>query len=217
MRYPRAVTRVALLAVAVALVCPACTSGPAQSRSSSPPQSSVPPVAHPLLTKLQETDLRFAHPYPGAANATAVTVLASSRNLQPGQQGAVLTVRRVGVLMGSCSPHPAVKFRLTYPWAGPPVVTEIRQPLTQPAGLHLLEPYWPPAPSPVGGKQQLAFLQIAGGGEDADFSLVLWATLTPVAGGCAFSANGMLRVRCSALPDPRCSHIARRRASTHAG
>jgi hypothetical protein len=66
-----------------------------------------------------------------------------------------------------------VKFRLTYPWAGSPVVTEVRQPLARPAGLHLLAPYWPPAASPVGGKQQFAFFQIAGGSENADVSLAV--------------------------------------------
>jgi hypothetical protein len=66
--------------------------------------------------------------------------------------------------------------------------------LAKPVGLYLLAPL-PPIPSPIGGKQQFAFFQILGGGESADFSLALWATLTPVAGGCAFSANGVLRVR----------------------
>jgi hypothetical protein len=50
----------------------------------------------------------------------------------------------------------------------------------------------------VGGKQQFAFSQVVAGGEEADFSLAVWATFTPVAGGCTFSANGVLRVRCSA-------------------
>jgi hypothetical protein len=62
-------------------------------------------------------------------------------------------------------------------------------------GLNLLSPYWPPAPSAAGGTQQFAFFQIVGGGESADFSLALWATLTPVTEGCAFSANGVLRTR----------------------
>ena len=116
MRYPRAVTRVAALAVAAGLAGAACTSGPSQSQSPRPPlPSTVSPVARPLLTKLhQQEGLRFVHLH-SAANPTAVTVFASARNLQPGQQGAVLTVRRVGNLMGSCSPqHRAVKFRLTY-------------------------------------------------------------------------------------------------------
>jgi hypothetical protein len=79
--------------------------------------------------------------------------------------------------MGLCSPaHPAVKFRLTYRWAEPPVVTEVRAPLARPIGLHLDAPYWPPALSPAGR------FQVVGGGESGDFSLALWATLTPVAG-----------------------------------
>jgi len=28
------------------------------------------------------------------------------------------------------------------------------------------------------------------------------------------AANGVLRIRCSTIPDRRCSHIARRRAAT---
>jgi hypothetical protein len=98
--------------------------------------------------------------------------------------------------MGSCSPeHPSVKFRLTgRGLAGPPVVTEVREALARPVGLYLLSAL-PPVPSPVGGEQQFAFIQIVGGGEAADFSLALWATLTPVAGGCAFTTNGVLRVR----------------------
>lgn len=126
----------------------------------------------------------------------AITVLASSRNLQPGQHGVVLTVRGVGNLLGSCSPgHPSVRFRLTgRGLAGPPVVTEVRAPAARPVGLYLLAPL-PPVPSPVGGEQQFAFVQIVGGSEAADFSLALWATLTPVAGGCAFTTNGVLRVR----------------------
>lgn len=175
-------------------------------------------VAHPVMTKLQQTEQRFVHLH-NTANPTAVTVLASSRILQPGQQGAVLAVPAVGSLMGSCSPgHPAVKFRLTSRAAGPPMVTQVvREPLATPIGLHLSAPYWPPAPSPDGGKQQFAFWQIAGGGEAADFSLALWATLTPVAGGCAFSANGVLRVRCSAFADPVCAYIARRGAWARLG
>jgi len=202
------------------LVCAACTSGASQSQSPRPRPSTVSPVAHPLLTKLhQQTELRFVNLH-SAANPTAVTVLASARNLQPGQQGAVLTVRRVGNLMGSCSPqHPAVKFRLTYRGPGPPTITEVRKPLARPASLYLVG--WAPAASPVGGKQQFAFFQIVAGGEEADFSLALWATLTPVAGGCTFSTNGVLRVRCSGPPPsvavPICSYVARRGASTHSG
>jgi len=150
------------------------------------------PVARPLSTKLHQLAGRgFVH---FGANPNAVTVLASGRNLEPGQHGVVLTVRGVGNLLGSCSPgHPAVKFRLTVGGLGSPVITEIRKPLPRPAGLYLL--FGLPPPSPVGGEQQFAFFQIVGGGEAADFSLALWATLTPVAGGCAFSANGVLRTR----------------------
>jgi hypothetical protein len=189
------VTRAAVLAVAVGLAGAACTSGPSRSRSSRPMPSTVSLVAHPVSTKLhQQAGPRFVHP--NGANPTAVTFFTSSRNLQPGQQGAVLTVRGVGNLMGSCSPgHPAVKFRLTSRLAGPPAVTEVRAPLARPVGLQLLAPYWPPVPSPAGGEQQFAFFQIVGGGEAADFSLVLWATLTPAAGSCAFATNGVLRVR----------------------
>jgi hypothetical protein len=201
-----------VLAVGVALACAACTSGPSPSPSPRPQPSTASPVTHPLLTKLQQTELRFAHR--GGANPNAVTAFASSRNLQPGQQGVVLAVRWAGTLVGSCSSgHPAVEFRLTSRSAGPPVVTEVvREPLARPVGLHLLAPYWPPAPSPAGGEQQFAFFQIVGGGEAADFSLAVWATLTPVAEGCAFSANGVLRVRCSGLPpsvaDPICSYVS---------
>ncbi len=186
-----AVTRVAV-AMAVGSVCAACTSGKSQSPSPQPRPLTVSPAPHPLSTKLGQTKLRFVH-----RNANAITVFTSSRNLRAGQQGVVLTVRGVGSLMGSCSPeHRAVKFRLTgRGLAGPPVVTEVREPLARPVSLHLLAPYWPPAPSLVGGEQQFAFIQIVGGGENADFSLVLWATLTPVAGDCAFITNGVLRVR----------------------
>jgi hypothetical protein len=191
-----AVARVAGLAVAMGLVFAACTSGPSQPPSPRPRLSTAPALAHPLSTKLsQQTGLRFVKNRNGA-NPTAVSVLTSRRNLQLGQQGVVLTAPGVGNLMGSCSPaRPAVKFRLTYRWAGPPVVTAVRAPLARPIGLHLDAPYWPPAPSPVGGEQQFAFFQVVGGGESGDFSLALWATLTPVAGGCAFSTNGVLRVR----------------------
>jgi hypothetical protein len=209
--------RVAVLAVAVGLAFAACTSGPSQSQSPRPRPSTVSPVVHPLLTNLhQQTALRFVHLHSGA-NPNAVTVFTSSRNLQPGQQGVVLAVRRVGNLMGSCSPgHPAVKFRLTYRGAGPPTVTEVRKPLARPVGgLSLLG--WAPAPPPVGGEQHFAFFQIVAGSEAADFSLALWVTLTPVAGGCAFSANGVLRVRCSAFADSICSYIARRGAWAHLG
>ena len=209
MRYPRAVAHVAMLAVLLGLVCEACTSGPSQFRSAQPRPSSASPLAHPLLTKLhQQTQMRFAH------RGNAVTVLASARNLQPGQQGPVLTVRKVGNLMGYCSPqHPAVKFRRTYrSWGpGPPTITEVREPLARPASLYLLG--GAPTASPVGGKQQFAFIQVILGGESADFTLALWATLTPVAGGCTFSVNGVLRVRCS-VPSaaPICSYVFRRGA-----
>ncbi len=169
------------------------------------------PEAHPLPAKLHQQTERFVH-----LHSAANPILTSSRNLRPGQQIAVLTVRGIGNLMGSCSPeHLAVKFRLTYRGAGPPTVTEVRKPLTKPASLYLLG--WAPAPAPVGGKQQFAFLQIVAGGEAADFSLALWATLTPVAGGCTFSTNGVLRVRCSAFANQICSYIARRGAWTHLG
>lgn len=215
MRYPRDVTRLALLAVALGLVCAACASGPSQPRSA----AAASPVSHHVLTKLHQQTARFVHLH-SASNPRAVVILASTRNLQPGQHGAVLAVRRVGNLIGSCSPgRPSVKFRLTYRGAGPPTVTEVREPLAKPASLYLLG--WAPAASPVGGKQQFAFFQIVAGGESGDFTLALWATLTPVAGGCTFSANGVLRVRCSGLPpsvaEPICSYLTRRRASTHSG
>lgn len=204
-----------MLAVAAGLGFAACTSGPSQSPSPRPSPPRVSPVAHPLLTKLHQHTERFVHLH-SAANPNAITILTSSRNLQSGQQGAVLTLRSIGNLMASCSPrHPAVKFRLTYRGPGPPTVTKIQQLLARPAGLDLTGAA--PAPSPVGGKQRFAFFQITAGGEAADFSLALWATLTPVAGGCTFSANGVLRVRCSAFADPICSYIARRGAWTHLG
>ena len=191
---PGFVTRAAGLTVVVGLALAACTSGPSQTRSPRPP--TVPAAARPLLTKLhQQPGPRFVKNRNGA-NPAAITVLTSSRNLHPGQHGVVLTVRGVGDLIGFCSPgRPAVKFRLTYRGQGPPAVTEVREPLARPIGLQLVlvSPYVPP--SPVGGKQHFAFFQIFGGGESADFSLAVWATLTPVAGGCAFSANGVLRVR----------------------
>jgi hypothetical protein len=98
--------------------------------------------------------------------------------------------------MGACHPgHPTVAFRVTdRVLAGPPVVTQVRAPVPRPVGLNLLQ-ILPPAPPPSGGEQQLAFVQVVGGGEAADFALAVWATLTPVAGGCAFLANGVLRVR----------------------
>jgi len=154
-------------------------------------------IVRPLSTKLSEqAGPRFFKNRNGS-NPIAVMFLASSRNLQAGQQGVVLRAPGVGNLMGSCSPaQPAARFRLTSNWAGPPVVTEVRAPpLARPIGLHLDAPYWPPAPSPAGGKQQFAFFQVVGGGESGDFSLALWATRTPVAGGCAFSTNGVLRIR----------------------
>jgi len=213
-RYPVVVTRIALLAVALGLACAACTSGPSRSPSSrSPGPSAGSPVTHPLLARLhQQTRLLFVN-LRSASNPAAAAVLASARNLRPGQRGTVLAVPKVGSLIGSCSPgHPAVRFRLTYRGAGPPTVTEVRQRLARPASLYLLG--WAPAAAPVGGKQQFAFFQVVAGGEEADFSLALWATLTPVAGGCAFSANGVLRVRCSGLPPsvavPICSYLARR-------
>ena len=185
--------RAAVLTVASGLALAACTSGPAHSQARPP----SPAAARPLSTVLHQQagqKLRFVRST--GANPAAVTVLTSSRNLQPGQLGAVLAVRGVGNLAGSCRHGtPSVKFRLTYRGAGPPAVTQVRAPLARPVGLHLLSPYWPPAPAPVAGKQQFAFFQVTGGGESADFSLVVWATLTPVAGGCAFTANGVLRVR----------------------
>ena len=211
LRYPGAVARVTVLAVVVGLGCAACTSGPSHSQSPRPRPSTGPPVARPLPTRLyQQADLAHVH---GAANPTAVTVLASDRNLRRGQHGPVLTVQRVGSLIGSCSSgHPAVTFRRTYRGPGPPTVTEVRKPLARPAGLYLLG--WAPTASPVAGKQQFVFFQVVAGGEEADFALALWATLTPVAGGCAFAANGVLRVRCSVLPPsvavPICSYVARR-------
>jgi hypothetical protein len=182
--------------MAAGLVFAACTTGPSQSLSPPPRPSTVTHATHPVQTKLQlHTRLRFAcH---NCSNPEAVTILSSRRNLQPGQQGAVLTVRGVGNLMGSCSRgHPAVRFRLTgRVLAGPPVVTEVRAPLARPIGFLLLTGFLPPAPPPVGGEQQFAFFQVVGGGEAADFSLALWATLTPATGGCAFAANGVLRIR----------------------
>ena len=216
MRYPRAVTRGALLAVALGLSCAACTSAPSKPPSSQLRSPAASSVAHPVLTRLhQQRQLRFVRLH-GAANPTAVTVLASARNLTPGQHGPVLTVPRVGNLIGSCSPHhPAVKFQRTYRGPGPPTVTEVRTLLAKPANFYLLG--FAPAASPMGGKQQFAFVQVVAGGEEADFSLAMWATLTPVAGGCSFSVNGVLRVRCSApsVAVPICSYVFRRGTSTH--
>jgi hypothetical protein len=188
------VKRLAGLAVAAGLACTACTSGTPQSSSPRPRPSLASPVAHQVLKKLhQQRELRFG-PRSGPAGY-AVTVLTASRSLQPGQHGVVLRVRGVGNLMGSCSPgHPAMKFRVTNRrLAGPPVVTEIRKPVANPVGLYLLG--FQPTYQPVGGRQQFTFIQVVGGGDSADFSLAVWATLTPVARSCAFSANGILRVR----------------------
>jgi len=183
-----------LPAVAAGLVVAACTTGPSQSQSPSPRQSTTSHLGHTVLAKLhQQTKLRFVcHNCP---NPEAVTVLASSRNLQPGQQGAVLAVRGVGSLTGTCSSgHPTVRFLATYRGPGGPVVTQFRAPLARPVGLDLLD-LLPPAPRPVGAAQQFAFFQVVGGGEAADFVLAVWATLTPAADGCAFYTNGVLRVR----------------------
>jgi hypothetical protein len=217
MRDREVVTRVAALTVAAGLVLAACTPRSSQSPSARTQPSTAPPVAQPVLSKLQQQTERFVHLH-SATNPTAVTILASSRNLRPGQQGVVMTVRSIGNLLGSCRPeHPAVTFRVTYQGAGPPIVTEVRGASARPAGLHLLAPYWPPAPSPAGGKQQFAFIQVVAGGEAADFSLALWATLMPVPGGCVFSANGVLRVRCTAFANQICSYIARPAAWAHLG
>jgi hypothetical protein len=214
MRDPVVVTRVAALAVASGLVLAACTSRPSVSHSPRTRPATTPAVAHSLPTRLQQQTERFVNLH--AANPTAVTILTSSRNLRPGQRGVVLTVRSVGNFLGSCGPpRPAVTFRVTYRGAGPPVVTEVREALARPAGLYLLGGL--PAPPPVGGKQQFAFFQVVAGGEAADFSLALWATLTPVAGGCAFTTNGVLRVRCAAFADQICSYIARQSAWAHLG
>ena len=220
MPYPRAVIRIAIPALALGLVCAACTSGPSQPRSSHSLRSTASPVAHPVLRKLhRQTARKFVH-LRSANNPTAVVLFESVRNLQPGQHGAVLAVRRAGSLIGSCSAgHPAVRFHLAYRGAGPPTVTEVREPLANPTSLSLLGTV--PSASPVGGKQQFAFFQIVADGESGDFSLALWATLTPVAGGCTFSANGVLRVRCSGLPpssaEPICFYLTRRTASTRSG
>jgi hypothetical protein len=217
MRDPRVLTRGAALTVGAALVLAACTSQPSQSRSPRARPSKTPAVAHLLPTGLLQQTERFVH-LRSAANPNAVMILTSSRNLRPGQRGVVLTVRSVGNLIGSCiAPGPAVTFRLTYRGAGPPVVTEIREALARPAGLHLLEPYMSLAPSPAGGNQRFAFFQVVAGGEAADFSLALWATLTPVPGGCAFTTNGVLRVRCTAFADQICSYIGRQSAWPHLG
>ena len=220
MRYSEAITRVAVLAAAMGLVCAACTSGPSPSQSPRPQPSTVSPAAHALLAKLhQQTEERFVNLH-DASNRAAVMILTSARNLQPGQHGAVLRVRKIGSLIGTCRPrHPAIKIRLTYRGPGPPTVTEIEKPLARPASLYLLG--WAPTASPVGGKQQFRFFQIVAGGEEADFTLALWATFTPVAGGCTFSANAVLRVRCSApsVADivPVCSYVFRRHAATRSG
>jgi hypothetical protein len=195
-------------AVLLGLVCAACSSGP--SPSAQPRPSSASPVAHPLLPKLhQQTRMRFAH------HGTAVAVLASGRSLQRGQQGAVLAVPKIGNLIGNCSQqHPAVKFRRTYrSWGpGPPTITTVLTPLARPASLYLLG--GAPAAAPVGGKQQFAFIQVVLGGETADFTLALWATVTPTPESCTFSVNGVLRVRCS-VPSAAaiCSYAFRRAGS----
>jgi len=218
MRYSEAVTRVAVLAVAMGLIGAACTSGPSPSQSPRPQSSAVSPSAPSLLTKLNlQTEERFVN-FHDASNRAAVVVLTSARSLQPGKQGAVLTVRKIGSLIGSCRPgHPAVEIRLTYRGPGPPTVTEIQKPLARPASLYLLGSA--PTASPVGGKQQFRFFQIVAGGEEADFTLALWATLTPVAAGCTFSANAVLRIRCSApsVAVPACSYVFGRYDSTHSG
>ena len=217
MPYPRALV---ILALALGLVCAACTSGPSQPRSAHSRPSTASPVTHPVLRKLhRQTALEFVHLH-SASNPRAIVLFESVRNLQPGQQGTVLAVRRVGNLTGSCSQgHPALKFRLAYRGAGPPTVTEVQQSLPRPTSLSLLG--FVPSASPVDGKQQFTFFQIEAGSEDGDFSLALWATLTPVAGGCTFSANGVLRVRCSGLPpssaEPICFYLTRQSASTHLG
>src|SRR5262245_48969897 len=120
--------RLAILALALGLVSAACTSGPSQPRSSHSRPSTTSPVAHHVLRKLhRQTALKFVH-LQSASNPRAVVLFESVRNLQPGQQGNVLAVRRVGNLIGSCNTgHPAVKFRLAYRGAGPPTVTEVRQ------------------------------------------------------------------------------------------
>lgn len=220
MQCPRTVAQFAMLALALSLVSAACSSGPAPSRSSRPKVSTASPLAHPALPRLhRQAALKFVHLH-SASNPTAVVILEAARNLQPGQSGTVMAVRKVGNLTGTCRPgHPAVKFRIAYKGAGPPTVSEVRQPLAKPVSLSLLGPV--PSASPVGGNQQFAFFQVEAGGESGDFSLALWATLTLVAGGCALSANGVLRVRCSGLPpsveEPICSYLARRGASTHPG
>jgi hypothetical protein len=217
---PGASIRLAILALALGLVSAACTSAPSQPRPSHSRPSTTSPVAHPVLRKLhRQIALKFVHLH-SASNPRAIVLFEAVRNLQPGQQGKVLAVRRVGNLIGSCSTgHPAVKLRLAYRGAGPPTVTEVQQSLARPTSLSLLG-FVPSAP-PVGGKQQFEFFQIEAGSEDGDFSLALWATLTPVAGGCTFSANGVLRVRCSGLPpsvaEPICSYLTRRSVSTHSG
>jgi hypothetical protein len=216
-RDPQVVARCAALTVGVALVLAACTSQPSQSRSPRARPSRTSAIVHRLPTGLLQQSERFVH-LSSAANPDAVMILTSSRNLRPGQRGVVLTVRSVGNLVGSCvTPGPAVTIRLTYRGAGPPVDTQTRVALARPASLHLLEPYLPLAPSPAGGKQRFAFFQVVAGGEAADFSLAVWATLTPVPGGCAFTTNGVLRVRCTAFAEQICSYIARQGAWPHLG
>jgi hypothetical protein len=166
MRDFRTVTQAAILAVAMGLALAACTGGSSAAKSAQPRPSAAPVLAHPILKKLhQQTAIRFLHLH-SANNPAAVVVLASARNLRPGQHNTVLTVPRVGNLVGSCRPgDPAVGFRSTYRGAGPPTVTEVREPLTKPASLYLLG--GAPTASPVGGKQQFAFFQVTAGGETA--------------------------------------------------
>src|SRR6266705_6111622 len=104
MRYSEAVTRVAVLVVAMGLVGAACTSGPSPSQSPRPQPSALSPSAPSRLTKLHlQTEERFVN-FHDASNRAAVVVFTSARSLQPGQQGAVLTVRKIGSLIGSCRP-----------------------------------------------------------------------------------------------------------------
>ncbi len=96
--------RAAVLTAAAGLALTACTSGPSQSRRPSPAPSPVPAAARPLSTVLRQQadpDLRFVRGK--GSDPAAVTILTSSRNLRPGQQSVVLTVRGVGDLIGSCS------------------------------------------------------------------------------------------------------------------
>ncbi len=149
--------RAAVLTAAAGLALAACASGPSQPRRPAPP--TMPAAARPLSTDLRQQagpDLRFVRGK--GSDPAAVTILTSSRNLRPGQQGAVLRVRGVGNLMGSCGRGtPGVKFRLTYRGAGPPSVTQVRQPLARPVGLHLLLPVLAARP---GARQRQAAFQL---------------------------------------------------------